>query len=149
MARNHFTVCNSSKFALDTNAHTVLQVISGTNCITCLQMIEVTFDGTSNNATPVQIDLLRQTTAGTMSALTPRKTKDTSTSLQATAQEKATAEPTPSDLIHSWFIHPQAGVIHELTLPDGEIELPSAARLGLRVTAPAAVNVLATLRCEE
>src|SRR3990170_173911 len=150
MARNHFTAANSAAVALVAAiAKTALQLKSGTNLITALQMIEVTFDGVVNNAIPVKIDLLRQTTAGTMSALTPNKLKDTSTSLQVTAQENATVEPTAGALLHTWYIHPQAGVIHELTLPDGEIELPSAGFVGLRLTAPAAVNTLATIRGEE
>lgn len=149
MARNGFTLVTPSEVALAAaTAKTVMQLVSATNVILAISGLEVTFDGVSNTAEPTMVEVLRQTTAGTMTARTPLKIKDTSTALQATGQVNATAEPTAGDVLKVFHVHPQAGVTLPLDL-QGEIEVPSAGRLGVRITAPAAVNCLVTLTGEE
>ena len=58
-------------------ARTVIQMVAPANHRVVLTGWGVYFDGTSANAEPVQVEIVLQTTAGTMSALTPAK-KDTS-----------------------------------------------------------------------
>lgn len=150
MARNFCTLTTASEVALvAATAKTVLQWLAPTGIIIAIQGIDVSFDGTSSSAEPVIIQVFRQTTAGTMTTRNPLKTKDRSTTLQSTGQVNATAEPTNTDLLRTWHVHPQMGVIYPLPLPDGEIELASATRLGLVITAPANVNCLATISAEE
>jgi hypothetical protein len=150
MARNAFAHTTSTEIALvAATAKTVLQLVAATGVIVAVQGLTVSFDGISNTAEPVQVVLERQTTAGTMSARNPLKTKDTSTALQLTGQENASAEPTSGDRLHVFHIHPQAGVAMPLPLPDGEIEIPGGGRLGLKITAPANVNCHATIIGEE
>jgi long-subunit fatty acid transport protein len=150
MARNHFALTTSAEVALSAaTAKTVLQLVSASGIITAVQEILISFDGTSNSAAPVNIEIARQTTAGTATARNPLKTKDTSTALQLTGQEDASAEPTKGDVLTVFHIHPQAGVVYSVPLPDGEYELASSGRLGIIVTAPAGVNCLATIKGEE
>jgi hypothetical protein len=153
MARNNFALTTPSALAMPAaTAKTVLQLVAPAGTIVAVQGVDISFDGTSNTATPVVIQLFRQTTAGAgMTARAPLKTKDTSTALGSTGQfgSGTTTEPTNGDLLKTFHIHPQAGVVYPLPLPDGEIELPGGGRLGLVVTAPAAVNCLATIYGEE
>ena len=149
MARNFGALTTSAEVALTAaTAKTVLQLISPTNQILALLGFELSFDGTSSTAEPVVVQLIRQTTAGTMTSRTPLKKKDRAATLQAAGQENASVEPTATDLIKTFHVHPQAGVVYPFTV-DGEIEVPGGGRLGLKLTAPAGVNCLATLDFEE
>lgn len=97
--------------ATGTSAKTLLQVVAATNVRVKVREWSISFAGTSNTATPIVVDILRQTSAGTMTALTLRKfnTNDDET-LQTTAQHTATAEPTDGgDLPMKEHVHPQTG----------------------------------------
>ena len=72
-------------------AKTIMQLVAASNHRVKLLEWGVYFDGTSTTAEPVQVRLLRQTTAGTMSSLTPTKNDDSlAETLQTTAQHTAT-----------------------------------------------------------
>lgn len=129
-------------------AKTVLQVAAAANHPIAVKGVSASFDGTSASAEPIQVDLLRQTTAGTMSAGTPVEETNTGTTLQTTSQINATVEPTAGNVLRRWEVHPQSGIMEKFTIED-EIIVAGGGRLGLRVTAPAAVNVLASISFEE
>jgi hypothetical protein len=127
---------------------TVVQLVAASNHKVKVLGWGVFFDGVSGTAEPVQVEILRQTTAGTMSALTPSKLGTDSETLQTTAQHTASAEPTASDILDVAEVHPQSA--YEIVYPMGqEIKIPGGGRLGIRCTAPAGVNVRAKLRFEE
>ena len=130
-------------------AKTVMQLVAASNHRVRLLRWGVFFDGTSVTAEPVQVRLLRQTTAGTMSALTPVKKDDSiAETLQTTAQHTATVEPTAGDVLDVKEIHPQQG--YEYIAPLGqEYIIGGADRLGIECTAPAVVNVRAVMEFEE
>lgn len=150
MARNNWSHTTSVAVALvAATEKTVLQVVGGTNVIEAIQGFDVAFDGISNTAVPVVVKLITTSTAGTGTSRTPLKTKDTSTSLLVTGTENHSAEGANANLLKTFYIHPQAGVVYPFNLQDSEIEIASAARLALKITAPAAVNCLATIYGEE
>jgi hypothetical protein len=125
-------------------AKTVLQVTAPTNQRLLLKRWGVFFDGTSSTAEPVQVRLLRQTTAGTMSTTTPVLLSAGSETVQATAQNTATVEPTAGNVLDVAEVHPQSGF--EVIIPfDQIIEIPGGTRIGIEVTAPAVVNCRAKL----
>lgn len=130
-------------------AKTVLQLVAAANHRVKLLSWGVFFDGTSTTAEPVQVRLLRQTTAGTMSALTPTKRDDSiADSLLTTAQHTATVEPTAGDLMEAIEVHPQQG--YQAFYPlGGEVIIGGGDRLGIECTAPSGVNVRATAIFEE
>ena len=130
-------------------AKTVIQLVAPSNHRLKVLGWGVFFDGVSVTAEPVQVRLLRQTTAGTMSALTPVKQDDSlSESLQATAQHTATAEPTAGDVLDMIECHPQQG--YEIAYSMGqEVIVGGGDRIGIECTAPANVNVRAKIRYEE
>lgn len=130
-------------------AKTVLQLVAATNHRVKLLGWGVFFDGTSTTAEPVQIRLLRQTTAGTMTALTPTKRDDSiADTLLTTAQHTATAEPTAGDVLDALECHPQQG-FKEWYPMGAEVIIGGGDRLGLEVTAPATVNCRAAMTFEE
>lgn len=125
-------------------AKTVLQVVAPANQRLELKRWGVFFDGTSPTNEPVQVRLLRQTTAGTMTALTPVMLAAGSETVQSTAQHTATAEPTAGNTLDVAEVHPQSG--YEVVIPfDQAIEVPGGGRLAIECTAPAAVNVRAKM----
>lgn len=143
-------VVTTSEIALSAaTAKTVLQLVAATNHRVKLLEWGVFFDGTSVSAEPVQVRLLRQSTAGTMSAATPVKVDDSlAETLLTTAQHTATAEPTAGDVLDVKEIHPQSG--YEKILPLGqEIIIGGGDRLGIECTASAGVNVRAFMKFEE
>ena len=143
-------VATTAEIALTAaTAKTLLQLISPANHRVRLTGWGVFFDGVSPTAEPVQVRLLRQTTAGTMTALTPvKRDSGISDTLQTTAAHTATAEPTAGDVLWAGEVHPQAG--YEVQYPWGnEIILAGSSRVGLEVTAPAALNARSFLAFEE
>ncbi len=150
MARLKFTAHSDGEVALvAATAKTVLQLLAPTNQRIAIRGYAVSFDGIAGNAEPVIVEVLRQTTAGTMTAGV--KVKDDSfgsETIQTTVTKNATAEPTASDVIRQDNIHPQTGVEFRFA-PDEELVVAGAGRLAIRCTAPAAVNVLARFICEE
>ena len=132
-------------------AKTVLQLTAPTNHRVKILGYGVFFDGTSTTAEPVEVVLQRQSTAGTMTSLTPAKLDDSlAETLQSTAQHTATAEPTSvsNGTLDVIEVHPQQG--YEKLYPLGQEPIIGGGdRVGIICTAPATVNVRAKLIFEE
>lgn len=130
-------------------ARTTLQLVAAANHRVKVLAWGVYFDGTSSTAEPVQVVLMRQTTAGTASALTPTKLDDSiAETLLTTAQHSATVEPTSGDVLKRIEVHPQTG--YEEQCPFGqEYIIGGSDRVGVVCTAPAGVNVVTWAKFEE
>jgi len=128
---------------------TALAVNAPTNQRVKLLALGMFFDGASTTAVPVRVKLIYTSTAGTSTALTLNKkmTSDPET-IQSTAGENYTAEGTNGGIIDEWLIHPQMGL--DKTYAFGQERLIiGGGRAAIKCTAPAVVNVLAKLDCEE
>lgn len=149
MARMKVVATTEGEIALTAaTAKTILQIVAPTNQRLALCSFSVAFDGISGSAEPVQVDILRQTTAGTMTAATVVREGVGSETIQTSAQKNATAEPTAGDVLRRYNIHPQTGYERVFTL-DEELLISGGSRLGLRCTAPANVNVVGHMTVEE
>ena len=131
-------------------AKTVLQGIGATNHRAKCLSWGVSFDGVSGVATPVLVELVRESDAGTGTGVTAVKinASDDET-LQTTGLAANTVEPTVTSVICGVDVHPQGG--YQETFPFGQ-EIPfsgTANRLGIRVNAPANVNCVPFMRFEE
>lgn len=131
---------------------TVLQLTAPTNQRGLIQGWGVYFDGTSTTAEPVQVEVLRQTTAGTGAGSPPtakiRKPAGAAETVQFAAAHNFSAEPTAGDILDAVEVHPQQG--YEVIFPEGEeIDVGGAGRIAIRCTAPAGVNVRAKFVHEE
>jgi len=139
----------TGEIATGTSAKTLLQIVTAANHGALIKELSISFKGVSNTAAPVKVDILRQTTAGTMTGLTPVKDPDDADeTLQTTAQHTATAEPTASDVLMSELVHPQTGYTWQA--PFGQaLKIGGGDRLGIRVTAGADVNAICRVVGEE
>jgi len=118
-----------------------------------INRIGVSFKGISNTQAPFLVELVRQTSAGTMTAygaLGPiKRDSGISSSLQTTGAHSATStEPTTGDLLASEYVHPQTGVEKFLSLQHDVVVAPGE-RIGLRVTADSSVDSSWTVDFEE
>jgi hypothetical protein len=126
---------------------TVLQIISASG--TKARSFEVvrwgvSFNGTSASDAPVQVDLYRPTSDGTSSDYVPRALNPSSDPCGATAKTAHTAEPTPGDVLETFYVTPYGGLLVMQYAPDERpIAGPNQIRLGIRCQAAAAVNVRA------
>lgn len=136
-----------------TTIKTLLQLVAAANHAVKIDEISISFNGASNIAVPILVEVIVQTSAGTMSALTLRKDpSDWGETIQTTGLHTATAEPTDSGaVLLSEHVHPQQGWTWQA--PFGrEIKIAAAGaagRLGIRVTAAASVSAIVRVAGEE
>lgn len=143
-----YRVIAKSVALLAGTAKTVLRVKAPANHTVRLRRWGYSFNGTSGTAEPVLCRLLRQTTDGTMTAVTPEKMDDNmGMAAQSTCGKDASAEPTEGNELEVAYTHPQSGYVS----PDygDAITLGSGARLALKFTSQAAVSVNAWMEIEE
>lgn len=100
----------------------------------------ISFDGISAADAPVDVDLLRQTTAGTAGAFTPLKLDEADPAALSSAQNAFTAEPTAGDILEAHQLTPLGGLLvveyDILTRP----MVAASGRVGLRANAPTAAT---------
>lgn len=136
---------NTAAVVTGTSAKTILQVVAAANTRGRILRWGISFDGISATAVPILVEFMRQTTAGTMSALTLVKGDDSlAESLTTTAQHTATVEPTPGDVLYRTYVHPQGR--YESQFPE---LFGGSDRVAIRVTAGASVNCVAHMSGEE
>jgi len=131
---------------------TVLQLIAAANHRVKIKRIEVTFQGISATEPQVLIDILRQSSAGTVSAATPRKWNDgDDESLSVTGGKNASAEPSAGDILKQVYAHPQFGA--SIEFPDEDpLIVKGGGRMGVRCTTgatPATLNCVVSVEFEE
>ena len=107
------------------------------------------FDSTSVQAQPAQVRLLRQTSIGTMSGITPvLDDAALPETIQSSAAVNASAEPTAGSLIKRIEVHPQTG--YEFLWPIGrEQPIRGGERVGLEITAVDTVNAVGWFWADE
>lgn len=96
----------------------------------------ISFNGVTATDVPVQVDLLRQTTAGTASAFTPLKIEEADPAALAAAARAFTAEPTPGDVIESHFVTPNGGLFVVQYGLDERPFVAASGRIAIRANAP-------------
>ena len=111
---------------------TFMQLVAGSNHRVKLKRLIVTGQGITIADTPVTFELLKQTTAGTASPLTPVKLNDSDDeTLEMSAQKTFTAEPTAGNIKYSFNVASTGR--HEIVWPLGfELFINGGERLGLR-----------------
>jgi len=142
-------VAQTAEIDTTTSKRTLLQLIAAANHRVLVKEISISFDGTSNTAAPILVQVATQSTSGTVTGLTPQKMNpDDTETLQTTAGHTATVEPAETAEIMGENVHPQGGYTWQAPF-GGEIVVPGGGRLGVAVTAGAAVNAKARMIFEE
>jgi hypothetical protein len=126
-------------------SETVLQAVASISQGLEVVRWSISFNGTSPTAAPVRVELMRFTSAGSSTLYTPKKIDPASDPPLATGRTAFTAEPTSDDVLETYYVTPNGGL---LVMQYGYDERPNVAvngRIGLRVLANDAVNVNAYL----
>lgn len=115
---------------------TLAQLVAATNQRVKIERIRISGKGTLNTDAPVLFEILKQTTAGTSSALTLTKIDDNAAeTLQVTALQTFTVEPTAGNIKAAQAVHPQSS--YDFVFPPGrELWIKGGERLGVRVNTP-------------
>lgn len=138
-----------------TAAKTIVQFLAATNHRALLRRCCIAFEGVSTTGTPILVEFVIQTSAGTGgTSLTLRKLNSgdaetiQTTALYGPTGATWTAEPSDSsDVRFHTFVHPQRS--KELILPGDFFSIVTAVRFGVRVTADAAVDCVVSGVVEE
>lgn len=148
MAKAGYSTASGAAVALvAATAKTVLNVIAPAQFGIDLKKFRVAFDGVTASAVPVLIELMlsTQATAGTSTAGTVNQVYGRTITAGFTSAYNYTAEPTVLSLIDSFLLDPNKGlVLYDFPLGDTPDSAVSNG-IALRCTAPAAVNVRATM----
>ena len=142
-------MAQTAEVATGTSKKTIIQLVAAANHRVKVGEFSISFDGVSNTDAPILVEVATQTTAGTMTSLTPVKLDaDGDETLQTTAQHTATAEPTEGNVLIREQVHPQGGYTWQA--PFGrELVINGGDRLGIAVTAGTSVNAVARFNFEE
>jgi hypothetical protein len=126
-------------------AKSVLSVISPAQFGVDLTKFRIGFDGVTASAVPVLVELVQFTTDGTGTSGTVNQVYGTAITAGFTSKYNYTAEPTTATVVDHWTLTPNGGlVIYDFPL--GTSPNTAVSQLfTLRCTAPAAVNVQATM----
>lgn len=130
---------------------TVLQYLAPSTHQARLKSLSVSFDATDATDIPPRVDLLRQTSAGTMTAGTLTPVDPGTEAAQGSTSNNATAEPTAGAVLASWYVTSIGGLwAWQFPLGD-EIIIPASNRIGIRVVTQALVspNCIANMTISE
>jgi hypothetical protein len=150
MARLRWTATTEGERTLvAATAQTLLQVVAPAQQRLALLSCSVSFSGVLPTAEPVLVEILEAADIGTSSAGTPRKDEPSlAETIQGTCRRAFTGEPTTPVVKRQYFVHPQTGM-ERVYGPDEEIVVQGGGRLGIRATAPAGVDCVASMTVEE
>lgn len=127
-----------------TTKFTALQLIAAANHRVYVDKIDVSYKGIVVTDAPILTRIVKQTTAGTVTSLTPVKSNASDDeTLQITASHTSTADPTTTDLLDSGEIHPQTARRF------GPLWIPGGGRIGVEITAGASTTVIVSASGEE
>jgi hypothetical protein len=126
-------------------AKTVLSVIAPAQFGVDLRKYRIGFDGVTASAIPVVVEIVTWTTDGTGTAGTVVQTSGRSITAGFTTKYNYSVEPTTPTLVDRFTLTPNGGtVIYDFPYGDSP-DTAVSNLIGLRCTAPAAVNVNATM----
>ena len=126
-------VAVSSASAVNSGGKTCMQIISASGRHTDITKITIGFSGADPASAGVLVQLIQQSSAGTMSAVTCNKRDVNATGTVATtASDQSTGEPTGSVIVDQAIVHP-VGFPYTFPLVK-PITLSNAARLGIKCT---------------
>lgn len=129
-------------------AKTIVELTSTANVPPEWVAVDITFDGTTAAATPVRVDFCTYAATGTGTAYTPKRFGQALGISATTAKINDTVEPTTPTVLFSWYVPPTSGISYQWPL-GRELFQATSTIMGIRLTAPAAVNAIVNLSIEE
>lgn len=134
MAINTFVARVSGVSLSAAATKTLAQLVTTTNQSCAVRGWGISFNGTDATKEPILVDVLRQTTAGTSSALTIVEATTSNKNPVTTALQTFTVEPTASDVLWSMYFTPVGGGGDFILYPGEEFVVEASSRIGIRVT---------------
>lgn len=146
VVRSGTSATNSTPVALvAATAKTVVSVLGASNDTISLKRVRVSFNSVTATDAPALIEVGITTALGTVTAFTPVQTVGSSIASSCTAGYNATAEPTFNRVFEALYVPVNNGV-YECYYPLGEEPgCDPSQGLALRITAPQAQSVYASL----
>lgn len=126
-------------------AKTVVNIATPSTIRARVTGVQVSFDGVTAGNVPALVELMRQTSAGTVTAVTPVPSDSAAPASLATAGKNASAEPTGTTVIKSFKLSPNGGTAFVPLQGTDMITVPVSGFFGIRVTAANVVNVNAEI----
>jgi hypothetical protein len=126
-------------------AKTVLQIATPSTIRARLVELHVGFDGVTAANPPVLVELLRQTSAGTNTAVTPVAVDAAAPASLVTSGKNHSAEPTGTTVVAHWRLTPVGGLLVIPFYGDEQPVMAISSWLGIRCTAAQIVNVNAQM----
>lgn len=130
-------VVQSGKTACASNASKIAASLATGSAVTNkIVAFDCTFDGTDATKTPIRVELVKTTTAPSVSgaAFTPLVVSaDTSRTAQTTARTNDTTDGSSPTVIAAWEVSPTAGISYQWPL-GREPNMPVSAFWEIRVT---------------
>jgi len=117
---------------------TLLQVVAPSTSRLRVVAWGISLGGVTAAEVPGDIELLRQTTAGTAAAFTPILLDPADPASSSTAQNTFTAEPTAGDILHPIQLTPNGGLFECEYAPDRRPIVAASGRVGIRANFAAA-----------
>lgn len=154
MASAHiYTANNTADVALAVaTAKTVVQIATPATRRAWIKEAQISFKSVTSTDVPVLVQLRRQSTAGTATAIASANIApdvEGHPAALSSANENATVEPTTGVVVKEWEITPIGGVlVYQLPLGD-EIEMAVSSFLGMVVTAPQVQSCRAYIKFNE
>jgi len=145
-------VAQTAEISTGTSKKTVLQLLAAANHGVEINEWSISFKGTSNTASPILVEIIEQSTSGLSGdVLTVKKLNPGDDEIVQTTALKdidGSTQPTDTAIKFSELVHPQGGYTWQARFK-GELKIPGGGRLGLAVTALAAINCVARFVGEE
>jgi hypothetical protein len=129
-------------------AKTILAVIAPAQFGIDLQGFDISFDGVTASAVPVLVELVKYTTDGTGTTTTVDQVYGRAITAGFVAKANYSADPTGATPLREFLVDPNKGLF-SFDYPLGATPDAAVSELiGIRCTAPAVVNVRASMRFE-
>lgn len=140
----------TAQVATGTSKKTIIQAVAAANHGLKIRELSISFKGVSNTDAPILVEVTRQSSAGTMTSLTPTKepNDDSAETLQVTGQHTSTSEPTEVSVVKAELVHPQTGFLWQPRFGE-DIKVGGGDRLAIAVTATVDVNCVARIEGDE
>jgi hypothetical protein len=151
MSAQRYSISTPAVALAAATAKTVVSYVAGTGAATPLVELVLSFDGTTSSAAPVLVELCTYdvTTPGTRTTGTAAQIGGIRGSVFSTVFHTYTAEPTVLVTAYQWLVPAYQGSLY-IQFPLGREPEPAVSQgYAVRCTAPAVVNVRATLVIEE
>jgi hypothetical protein len=131
-----YNISSGAATTITTAAQTLLQIATPSTRRARLIEFVISFSSVTATDAPVLIQIMRQTTAGTSTAVTPSALDPAEPAALCSGNDLFTVEPSASTILRSFLVTPIGSTLLYQVPLGNEIVVPISGFLGFRATAP-------------